>query len=109
VLGDLTVSGGDIELTGNNSEFFFNGNRDAKIQFDSDASKITLETPEKFIIAAGGNNVATVSTSGMTIVGFTDSTSYKVGGVAGASGSFTTSDSKTVTVTNGIITAITGP
>lgn len=35
-----------------------------------------------------------------------DAPSYKVGGVAGASGSFTTVDGKTVTVTNGIITSI---
>ena len=32
--------------------------------------------------------------------------SYRVGGVAGASGSFTTTDGKTVTVTNGIIISI---
>lgn len=35
-----------------------------------------------------------------------DAASFKVGGVAGASGSFTTVDGKTVTVTNGIITSI---
>lgn len=35
-----------------------------------------------------------------------DAGSYSVGGVAGASGSFTTNDGKTVTVTNGIITSI---
>jgi hypothetical protein len=35
-----------------------------------------------------------------------DALSYAVGGVAGASGTFTTTDLKTVTVTNGIITSI---
>jgi hypothetical protein len=35
-----------------------------------------------------------------------DANAYKVAGVAGATGSFTTTDGKTVTVTNGIITAI---
>ncbi len=35
-----------------------------------------------------------------------DAVSYTVGGAAGASGSFTTTDAKTVTVVNGIITAI---
>jgi len=35
-----------------------------------------------------------------------DAASFRVGGVAGASGNFTTVDGKTVTVVNGIITAI---
>ena len=35
-----------------------------------------------------------------------DAVSYSVGGTSGASGSFTTSDGKTVTVTNGLITSI---
>ncbi len=38
--------------------------------------------------------------------GTTNATAYRVGGTAGASGTFTTADSKTVTVTNGIITSI---
>jgi len=35
-----------------------------------------------------------------------DATSYSVGGTAGASGTFTTADNKTVTVSNGIVTSI---
>lgn len=38
--------------------------------------------------------------------GTTNATAYRVGGTAGASGTFTTADLKTVTVTNGIITSI---
>lgn len=44
-----------------------------------------------------GNNV---------IVGNNEASSYSVGGVSGVSGSFTTADSKTVTVINGLITNI---
>lgn len=39
--------------------------------------------------------------------GNVDAATFSTGGTAGVSGSFTTSDSKTVTVTNGIITSIT--
>lgn len=44
--------------------------------------------------------------SKLQVVGAVNATSYTVGGVAGATGTFTTVDSKTVTVTNGIITSI---
>ena len=42
----------------------------------------------------------------VTSAGAADAVSYSVGGSAGASGTFTTADAKTVTVTNGIITSI---
>lgn len=53
------------------------------------------------------NSVVIIGDTGnVTGVGSIDATSYKVGGVAGASGTFTTVDAKTVTVVNGLITTI---
>lgn len=56
-------------------------------------------------------NIAATSFSGpaggaMTSSSRMDTAGYDVSGTAGVSGSFTTADSKTVTVTNGIITSI---
>lgn len=45
-------------------------------------------------------------TDELEVNGNINATGYKVGGTTGASGSFTTVDAKTVTVVNGIITAI---
>ncbi len=42
----------------------------------------------------------------LVLVGGCEASTYSVGGVAGASGSFTTADLKTVSVVNGIITSI---
>jgi len=42
----------------------------------------------------------------LAVSGDTDSATYSVGGTAGASGSFTSNDGKTITVTNGLITAM---
>ena len=42
----------------------------------------------------------------LDVNGTANATDYRVGGAAGASGTFTTADAKTVTVTNGIITGI---
>jgi hypothetical protein len=53
-------------------------------------------------VAAGVGALARITAAGLI-----DATAYSVAGVAGvASGSFTTADSKTVTVTHGLITAI---
>ncbi len=53
------------------------------------------------------NSVVLIGDTGnVTGVGSLDAISYKVGGVAGTSGSFTTVDAKTVTVVNGLITLI---
>jgi hypothetical protein len=52
---------------------------------------------------------ASIGPSGMTVnVGILDAPAYSVAGTAGASGSFTSADAtaKTITVTNGLITAI---
>lgn len=44
--------------------------------------------------------------NGLSVTGTTNSTSYSVGGVAGVSGIFTTTDNKTITITNGIVISI---
>jgi hypothetical protein len=56
----------------------------------------------------GGGNVSggVGATARITAAGLIDATAYSVAGTAGASGSYTTADSKTVTVVNGLITAI---
>lgn len=51
--------------------------------------------------AAGSSTIASISNTGLL-----DATAFSVAGVVGASGTFTTADAKTVTVTNGIITSI---
>lgn len=48
----------------------------------------------------------TINSSGIISAGYCDAATYKVGGVAGVDGTFTTVDLKTVTVSKGIITAI---
>ncbi len=53
-----------------------------------------------------GDTGAVTGVSNLTATGFVDAASFKVAGVAGTSGSFTTADAKTVTVVNGIITSI---
>ena len=56
---------------------------------------------------SGNVGIGTASPSAkLDVNGNINATAYKVGTVAGASGTFTTADSKTVTVTNGIITSI---
>ncbi len=49
---------------------------------------------------------AVTGVTNLTATGFVDAASFKVAGVAGASGTFTTADAKTVTVVNGLITSI---
>ena len=50
-----------------------------------------------------GNNV---TTGDITASGFIKASIFKTGAFSGVSGTFTTTDAKTVTVTNGIITSI---
>lgn len=50
--------------------------------------------------------VGGVSKASIDNAGKFNALSYSVNGTAGASGSFTTADAKTVTVTNGLITSI---
>jgi formylglycine-generating enzyme required for sulfatase activity len=52
-------------------------------------------------------NSSGTALSKIEVDGTADMSGYKVGGVSGAGGTFTTADSKTVTVVNGIITDIT--
>lgn len=53
-----------------------------------------------------GDTGAVTGVTTMVTSSFVDAASFKVAGVAGASGSFTTVDLKTVTVVDGIITSI---
>jgi hypothetical protein len=56
---------------------------------------------------SGGNVTAGVgATAKITAAGLIDATAFSVAGVAGASGTYTTADAHTVTVTHGLITAI---
>lgn len=58
--------------------------------------------------ALGGASELTFATGIVTVTGTLNVTSsYQINGVSGVSGTFTTVDSKTVTVTHGLITSIT--
>jgi len=59
---------------------------------------------DDYITADSGGII--VTTNNFVVSGTLDTTGYKVGAVAGATGSFTTADAKTVTVVSGIITSI---
>jgi len=74
--------------SGNNSRLRNKENTDMLFS-TNDATRMTIES--------GGN---------VDIANNVDATSYSVGGVPGASGTFTTTDGKTVTVVNGIVTSI---
>jgi hypothetical protein len=66
----------------------------------------------RFYVRADGNvGIGTDDpTTALDVNGTINATSYSTtGGATGATGSFTTTDGKTVTVTNGIIVSITGP
>lgn len=80
------------------------------------ASFYTIDT-HQFLIAGTWGNAADVGfartsagvgriSDGSTGRGTLDAAGYQVGGVAGADGTFTTTDGKTVTVSKGIITSI---
>lgn len=85
---------GNIHVDDNNKVILGDG-KDAAIYYN--ATNLIIDPDE-----AGSGKVLIGATADDEI----DAGSYSVGGAAGASGSFTTVDSKTVTVTNGIITSI---
>lgn len=58
------------------------------------------------ILLGGDTNLYRSSANVLKTDDTFDANAYKVGGTAGVSGSFTTTDGKTVTVTNGIVTSI---
>jgi hypothetical protein len=62
---------------------------------------IFFNTPMTPNVGAGTGAPARITAAGLI-----DGTAFSVAGTAGASGSYTTADSKTVTVTHGLITAI---
>lgn len=65
----------------------------------------TGETIQNSVVIVGDTGALT-GISTIVASGAGDFASYKVAGVSGVSGSFTTVDLKTVTVVNGIITSI---
>jgi len=85
---------GHIHLDDNYKSKYGTG-KDATIYYDD--TNLIIDPDE-----AGSGVVKIGATADDTI----DAGSYSVAGAAGASGTFTTVDGKTVTVTNGIITAI---
>jgi len=70
----------------------------------------TITTPVSTNISDSGTSTVFVNVNNnaalLNSLGAVTAASYKVGATAGATGSFTTTDGKTVTVTAGIITAI---
>lgn len=92
-----TVADKKLEInsaTGNNLRLTYNDSN------GSAANYVDL------LVSSSGDLTVTPSGGDMTLAGTLDVTAYKVGAVAGASGTFTTADAKTVTVTNGLITSI---
>jgi hypothetical protein len=69
----------------------------------------TSAAPANGLIVQGKVGIGTASVGAsdtLSVTGTVNATAYSVGGTAGVSGTFTTVDGKTVTVTNGIITSI---
>ncbi len=86
------------------SEAVFNesgGNIDLRVEGDTDANLLFADASTDRV----GIGTATPAEK-FDVNGTIRATAYNVGGTAGASGTFTTTDLKTVTVTNGIITSI---
>lgn len=72
----------------------------------------TSAAPSNGLIVQGNVGIGTASPTAGTaldVSGVVNATSYSTGGTPGASGTFTTLEGKTITVTNGIITSIVGP
>jgi len=89
--GDLVTGKWGGAYFTDNAKVMFGQNADASIYYDGTDLKI---------------NPKEVGTGIADILGTANAVAYQVGGVAGASGTFTTTDGKTVTVTNGLITSI---
>lgn len=90
-LGDVRI-GDDLILSGADSDKIWLGaGKDSSIYYDGTDLKI---------------NPKEVGTGILDVMGTLDADAYSVGGAAGVDGTFTTADSKTVTVTKGIITQI---
>lgn len=58
------------------------------------------------LLSSGELGIGKTPSYKLDVNGTINGTAYRVGGTAGASGTFTTADAKTVTVSNGIITSI---
>lgn len=94
-----TISGKTVETASSGNRVVLNTSGQADFYYGIQVSSIYRNL----------NSELEINTDAL-IDGYLDiSDVYKVGGTSGVSGSFTTSDGKTVTVTGGIITAITGP
>ena len=87
--------GGNNFLGTDNSKSYFGTGLDASVYYDD--TDLVIDPDEN-----GSGKVLIGATADDEI----DAGSYSVGGVAGVSGSFTTTDGKTVTVTNGLVTSI---
>jgi len=107
---DATAAEGDILLMPDGNvgigvtdpdtklEIFKAGNQ-LKLSFDAtDNAIFAVDTAGDLTISPSGSGIITSKTMA--------SAGYKIGATAGVDGSFTTVDSKTVTITKGIITAI---
>lgn len=99
--GTYTLNGsmthnGNLTRTGNRTQTG-NDNITGNGSFSGNVSASSYSGP-----GGGGININVNMTSTADI----DAATFTVGGTAGASGTFTTADAKTVTVTNGIITSI---
>jgi hypothetical protein len=86
--GVLTGTSGGLRLTGGAGRFQLGG------------------TSASFPSITNSGAVLQVKLADNSAYAQIDALGYSVGGAAGASGTFTTADAKTVTVTNGIITSI---
>jgi len=120
--GNITFTGGNVRFTKDNTggtQFVVSGQTDPNKQLlfgvnttsgNGYIQVITQGVDEKPLdISAKSVNFTYFGTVGASIntgTGNIDGKAYSVNGAAGASGSFTTVDGKTVTVTNGLITAI---
>ena len=74
----------------------------ATIKQLGDAEQVGNYTHSGNMTRTGDTNL----TGNATATGFINAASFKAGGTAGVSGSFTTMDGKNITVTNGIVTGI---
>lgn len=93
--------GADAALTFNGTTLAVDGDIAATGEILGDTVVSTTSLTADTVVATTSVNTAAVVASGDV-----NAATYSVGILPGASGSFTTDDAKTVTVVNGIITAI---